>query len=169
MQTNTHEIDLEQLSNDQLKQLQTQIDEELDARRHKNADEPQDVVQEYLDSAMQKLRGRKKMSKKPKLGPGIEVHNGVVVAVCYKGSTSKKNSVSRWLKINDEWIWDSDRVVADETRYPDFDHGYNGKVSVFALDLQPGDEVELRNKQTHGSGSTHRTLYEFDGTELQRV
>jgi hypothetical protein len=163
------DIDVEALSVAQLQALRETIDKELEARRRANADDPAAVVQSYLEDAMDALRGQKKMSKSPGVGPAKEVHNGVIVGVCYKGSTSKSNSVSRWLQINDEWVWDSDRVVAEETDYPDFDRGYNGKVSVFALSLEPGDEVEVRNKKTHGSGNTKRTLYEFDGAEFERV
>ena len=162
-------IDFEALSVAQLQTLREMIDEELEVRRRANADDPAAVVQSYLEDAMDALRGQKKMSKRPDVGPAKEVHSGVIVAVCYKGSTSKSNSVSRWLQINDEWVWDSDRVVAEETDYPDFDRGYNGKVSVYALSLKPGDEVEVRNKKTHGTGNTNRTLYEFDGVEFERV
>lgn len=163
------EIDVEALSVAQLQALRETINDELEARRRANADEPAAVVQSYLEDAMDALRGQKKMSKSPDVGPAKEVHNGVIVTVCYKGNTSKSNSVSRWLQINDEWVWDSDRVVAEETDYPDFDRGYDGKVSVFALSLEPGDEVEVRDKKTHGTGNTNRTLYEFDGAEFERV
>jgi hypothetical protein len=162
-------IDVEALSVAQLQTLRETINEELETRRRANADDPAAVVQSYLEDAMDALRGQKKMSKSPSVGPAKEVHNGVIVGVCYKGSTSKSNSVSRWLQINDEWVWNSDHVVAEKTDYPDFDRGYDGKVSVFALSLEPGDEVEVRNKRTHGTGNTNRTLYEFDGAEFERV
>jgi len=163
------DIDIKALSVAQLQTLRQMVDKELEVRRRANADDPAAVVQSYLEDAMDTLRGQKKMSKGSDVGPAKEVHNGVIVAVCYKGSTSKSNSISRWLQINDEWIWDSDRVVAEETDYPDFDRGYDGKVSVFALSLEPGDEVEVRKKKTHGTGSTKRALYKFDGAEFKRV
>jgi len=163
------DIDVEALSVEQLQALSEMIDEELDARRRASADDPEAVVESFLEDAMDALRGRKQMGKHSNLGPAKEIHNGVIVSVCYKGSTSKRNSVSRWLRINDEWIWESDRVVAEKTDHPDFDWGYDGKVSVFALSLEPGDEVEVRDKKTHGSGNTKRTLYDFDGAEFERV
>jgi hypothetical protein len=163
------DINIEALSVAQLQTLRQTIDKELEARRRANADDPGAVVQSYLEDAMDALRGQKKMSKSPDVGPAKKIHNGVIVAVCYKGSTSKSNNVSRWLQINDEWVWDSDRVVAEETDYPDFDRGYDGKVSVFVLSLKPDDEVEVRNKKTHGTGNTNRTLYEFDGAEFERI
>ena len=162
-------VDVETLSIGQLQTLRETIDEELKDRRRANADEPEAVVKSYLDDAIETLRGETKMSKSPDVGPAKELHNGCTVAVCYKGSTSKSNTVSRWLQINDEWVWDSARVVAEETAYPDFDRGYDGKVSVFALSLEPGDEVEVRKKTTHGTGNTKRTLYEFDGAQFERV
>jgi len=161
--------DVEQLSTKSLKQLREQIDTELDARHRENADDPEDVIETYLNGAMESLRGKAKMGKKADLGPAAEVHNGIAVSVCYKGDTSRKNSVSRWVKINDDWVWDSDRVVAEKTDYPDFDDGYNGKISVFALDLYAGDEVEIHRKKSHGSGSKVRTLHDFDGAEFQPV
>jgi len=163
------QIDLEQFDTDELAALREQVESELSERRQSEADDPAEVIETFLEDALETLRGRTKMPKSPDVGPALKVHNGVPVTVCYKGDTSRKNSVSRWVQVNDEWVWDSDRTVADLTDFPSFERGYNGKISVFALDLNPGDEVEVRRKSSHGNGSETRKLYDFDGNGFERV
>ncbi|WP_336328534.1 hypothetical protein [Halovenus sp. HT40] len=162
-------VELDDLEMDELKTLRDQITAEIEHRQTAQAGDPAEVVDIYMEDAVDHFRGKTKSSKSPEVGPAKTVHNGIPVFVCYKADTSKKNSTSRWVKINDDWIWESDRVVADEEQYGDTEYPYSSKLSVFAADLEVGDTVEIHNKRTHGSGSTRRSTYEWDGTSFESI